>query len=98
MHAPKRRITVAERDRALRLRRNVTTSSAVMGTLAVAAVGLIAAHTTAGTSTTSDSSSSMTTTSTTTTPSPSSSSSSSLSTGSASTGSASSASTVTGGS
>src|ERR1700684_4089788 len=38
MPAPKRRITAAERDRALRLRRKLTASFGVVGTAAVAAL------------------------------------------------------------
>jgi hypothetical protein len=104
MAAPKRRITAAERDRALRLRKKLTASIGVMGTTAVAVLGIVAYHTNAGTSSTSAGSSSVTSSTTTATPSSSSSSSStstgssSLSTGSASTGSSSSASTVSGGS
>ena len=103
MPAPKRRITAAERDRALRLRKKLTASVGVMGTTAVAVLGIVAYHTNPGTSSTSAGSTSSVTSSTTTaTPSSSSSStstgSSSLSTGSASTGSSSSASTVSGGS
>jgi hypothetical protein len=104
MPAPKRRITAAERDRALRLRKKLTASFGVMGTTAVAVLGIVAYHTNAGTSSTSAGSSSVTSSTTTATPSSSSSSSStstgssSLSTGSASTGSSSSASTVSGGS
>ena len=104
MPAPKRRITAAERDRALRLRKKLTASVGVMGTTAVAVLGIVAYHTNPGTSSTSAGSSSVTSSTTTATPSSSSSSSStstgssSLSTGSASTGSSSSASTVSGGS
>ena len=102
MPAPKRRITAAGRDRALRLRKKLTASVGVMGTTAVAVLGIVAYHTNAGTSSTSAGSSSVTSSTTTATPSSSSSStstgSSSLSTGSASTGSSSSASTVSGGS
>ena len=106
MPAPKRRITAAERDRALRLRKKLTASFGVMGTTAVAVLGIVAYLTNAGTSSTSAGSSSGTSSTTTATPSSSSSSSSSststgsssLSTGSASTGSSSSASTVSGGS
>jgi hypothetical protein len=104
MPAPKRRITAAERDRALRLRKKLTASFGVMGTTAVAVLGIVAYHTNAGTSSTSAGSSSVTSSTTTATPSSSSSSSStstgssSLSTGSAITGSSSSASTVSGGS
>jgi hypothetical protein len=105
MPAPKRRITAAGRDRALRLRKKLTASVGVMGTTAVAVLGIVAYHTNPGTSSTSAGSTSSVTSSTTTaTPSSSSSSSStstgssSLSTGSASTGSSSSASTVSGGS
>src|ERR1700733_10109702 len=53
MPAPKRRISVAERDRALRLRRKLTASFGVAGTAAVAALAVAAYHTDAGTSTTS---------------------------------------------
>ena len=49
MPAPKRRITAAERDRALRLRGKLTTSFGVAGTAAVAALAILAAHTHAGT-------------------------------------------------
>ena len=45
MPAPKRRITAAERDRALRLRSKLTASFGVMGTSAVAALGVAAYHT-----------------------------------------------------
>src|ERR1700733_4833700 len=53
MPAPRRRITAAERDRALRLRGKLTASFGVMGTAAVAALAVAAYHTDAGTSTTS---------------------------------------------
>src|SRR5579863_605415 len=102
MAAPKRRLTPAERDRALRLRGRLTKGFGVFGTTAVAALALLAAHTHAGSTTAGSAvtTSSNTTTTTTTTPASTSTStgSSSLSTGSATSGSSSSASTVSGGS
>lgn len=104
MAAPKRRITVAERDRALRLRGKLTTAFGVLGTASVAALALVAAHTHAGSSTpasdvaTSSVASSSASATPTATPTSTSTGSSSLSTGSASSGSSSSASTVSGGS
>ena len=53
MSAPKRRITVAERDRALRLRRRLTMSFGVAGSAAVAVLAVASAATHAGTSATS---------------------------------------------
>ncbi len=110
MAAPKRRITIAERDRALRLRRRLTRSLAATSTAAVAALAGLAALTHPGTSAVTAASTSTVTSasasatpspsssssSSSATPSPTSSSSSSLSTGSASAGSSSSASSVSG--